>query len=721
MTPGGRAAWGLALCALAPAAAGQQTATGPGSAPAAELAPVVVTATREADEALQVPAAIDVIDARQLSLAQPRLQLSESLQRVPGVVARDRNNYAQDLQISIRGYGARASFGVRGLRLYTDGIPATMPDGQGQVSHFALESAQRIEVLRGPFSALYGNSSGGVISVFSADPSRSPQLSLGQVLGSDGLRRSSVSAQGPLGTAHGVALDAGLLESDGYRDHSAARRLGGQALFKGGWREGTRYTLLVNHVDLRADDPQGLTSAQLDGDRRAASAGALAFDTRKTVTQTQAGLALQQDLSLSQGLALVLHAGQRDTFQMLSVPVAAQGNPLSGGGAIDLAREYGGIDLRWQWAGDVAGKPASLSAGLEHQFADERRRGFENFIGAQLGVVGRLRRDEGNRVSGRDAYVQADFEPGERWRLNAGLRRSRVRFESDDDYVQAGNPDDSGQRDYGETSPVAGVLFRATPSLSLYANTGRGFETPTFAELAYRSDGGSGLNAALRPARSRSHELGLRLRREGLDADLALFQSRTRDELVVVSNQGGRSVFGNAADTRRRGLELSLARRWDEQWQFAAAYTWLDARYLQDVPGCGSPPCAPGDRLVVAGRQLPGLSRHYAWAQLRWQPRAGTDLVLEGRHASRVFANDANSAGAPAYTSVDLGLERRLHWGPRGLRVFARVNNVFDREVIGSVIVNEANGRYFEPAPGRHWLLGLSLDLATRKDAPDGD
>lgn len=675
---------------------------------------VVVTATREADDALQVPAAIDAIDAGELQRAQPQLQLSESLQRVPGVVARDRNNYAQDLQISIRGYGARAAFGVRGLRLYSDGIPATMPDGQGQVSHFALESAQRIEVLRGPFSALYGNSSGGVISVFSADPPETPRYGLGQVFGADGLRRSSVSLRTPLGDAHGTTFDLGQLETDGYRDHSAARRVGGQALFKGRFGATTRYTLLANHLDLRADDPQGLTATQLDGDRRAASAGALAFDTRKTVTQGQVGLKLDHDIGVDHGLALVLHAGQRDTFQMLSVPVAAQANPLSGGGAIDLARDYGGADLRWQWAGSLAGKPATLTAGIEVQRADERRRGFENFIGTQLGVVGRLRRDEDNRVTGRDAYLQADWEPAERWRLNLGLRHSDVRFRSDDAYVVAGNPDDSGAIDQADTSPVAGVLFRATPWLSLYANTGRGFETPTFAELAYRNDGLSGLNTALKPARSRSHEIGLRLRRDRTDAALALFQSRTEDELVVVSNQGGRSVFGNAATTRRRGAELSLATELASEWHFATAYTFLDARYLDDVAGCGAPPCAPGDRLIVAGRQLPGLSRHFAWAELRWQPREHTDLLLEARHASRVFANDANTAAAPSYASVDLGVERRLRWTGGDLRLFARVNNVFDRTIIGSVIVNEANGRYFEPAPGRHALIGLSLGFEPR-------
>ncbi len=697
-----------AMLLLAPLVQAQAPAPEP---PPPQLGTVVVTAARQAQDALEVPAAIDVITDEMLRRAQPQIHLSEALVRVPGVVVRDRNNFAQDLQISIRGFGARASFGVRGVRLYTDGIPATMPDGQGQVSHFGLESAQRIEVLRGPFSALYGNASGGVISLFSADAPDVATFGFGQVLGADGLRRSSVSWHAPWGAqqSNSALLDLAQVDSDGYRDHSRARRQNGQGLLKGTLGSAGRYTVLVNHLDLRALDPQGLTAAQLDGDRRAASAGALLFNTRKTVQQTQLGAQLEYDLSPAHTLAATAYTGTRDTAQMLSVPVAAQAYPLNGGGAIDLARDYRGADLRWRWDTALAARPFAITVGLEQQVSDERRLGFENFSGAQRGVLGALRRDERNRVTGRDAYLQAEWEPAERWRLNAGLRRSEVDFRSHDDFVTASNPDDSGGVDYQRTLPVLGVLYRATPWLSVYGNVGAGFETPTFAELAYRGDGLSGLNDTLSPARSTSAELGLRARREGLDAAVALFHSRTRDELAVLSSQGGRSVFGNAGAAQRRGAEFSLAAELAPDWYFSSAYTYLDARYREDVAGCGAPPCAPGSLLIERGRQLPGLSRHFLWTQLRWQLAPGMDLALEGRYAGRVFANDANSEAAPSYASFDLSAERQFAWGGLQWRAFARLNNALDRDVIGSVIVNEANRRYYEPAPGRHWLVGINV------------
>jgi iron complex outermembrane receptor protein len=687
-----------------------------------ELAPVLVLGERETADPLAVPAALDRIDARELARARARLQLSESLQRVPGVVVRDRQNQAQDLQISIRGYGARATFGVRGVRLYTDGIPATMPDGQGQVSHFALEAAERIEVLRGPFSALYGNASGGVIEVFSAPPPEALETAAGIVAGTNDLWRVSASVRGPWPSAAcgsgggrngsssrlgagpywddgcgGYRLDAVRVEGDGYRAHSAYTRDAVQALLRGG-AAATRWMLLANTLDLQAQDPQGLTAAELALDRRAASPNALRFDARKQVEQRQLGGGFEHDLGDERRLALRLHAGRRETAQMLAVPVAAQAAPSSGGGAIALERDYRGADLRWQLErGDF-----SLVTGLAAETADEHRRGFENFVGERLGVVGALRRDEDDRVDGFDQYLQLGWRPAQRWHLALGARHSRIAFATRDRYVRAGNPDDSGRLAYSRTTPVAGLLWRVTPTLSAYANAGRGFETPTFAELAYRNDGGSGLNTALEAARSQNFETGLRARGERHAWSAALFESRTTAELVVAANQGGRSVFANAGLSRRRGFEFAAQGELAPAWHYAASYTWLDARYRSDFQLGGAAP-------IEAGRRIPGLARHAAWAELRWSPRQQLDLMLEARAVAPVFADDGNRAAAPGYASFDLAAEHRFALIGCEARVFARIENLLDRDYLGSVIVNDANGRWFEPAPGRGFVLGLQL------------
>jgi iron complex outermembrane receptor protein len=630
------------------------------------------------------------------------------------VAARDRQNLAQDVQLTIRGFGARTTFGVRGLQVFADGIPATMPDGQGQVSHIPLQALARVEVLRGPFSALYGNASGGVIEFFSADPSRRLAAGAHVAVGSDALWERDAWLSGPWSAQGdgGYRIDAGRLDLGGYREHSRARRDTLQARLVADARPGTRVALTINSFDLHADDPQGLSLEQALRSPRAASAGALAFDTRKRVRQEQAGLRVEQSLGPHTVVTLSTWAGTRWTFQMLSIPVDAQSAPGSGGGVVDLAREYSGADLRWRGEATLGGRPASLVIGVESQRASEHRRGYENFIGDQLGVVGALRRDQQDTVASHDAYAEARWTFLPRWTATLGMRRSRIDFDSDDAYLAPGNPDDSGALHYRQATPVAGLLYAPAAGLEIYANAGRGFETPSLSELAYRADGGSGLNTRLRPSRSDNGEIGLRRERHGHDLGLAVFASRTRDELVVASNIGGRSTYANAATSDRRGWELSASGPLSTRWRYALAYTRLDARYRGGFSTCRAPPCTVPEPVVADGNRIPATMPQSLWAQLRWGPRQDLDLFVQGHAYGRVYADDANTAHAAGYATLDAGVERRWHVGPLTLEGFARIDNLLDRHAIGSVIVNEGNGRYFEPAPGRGVVVGVSLEPA---------
>jgi len=656
---------------------------------------IVVVGQRHVD----APASVDVVDAGEIPAA-PATSVSGALRRIPGVVARDRQNLAQDVQVTVRGFGARTTFGVRGLRIYVDGIPASMPDGQGQVSHVPLAALDSVEVLRGPFSALYGNAAGGVLQFSSKPPAEAAAFGLDGAAGAHGLRRLDASWSGPWQEdglpEGGYRLDAGRLESDGWRRHSAARRDIAQARLTLESAAGTRFAFTANAMDLAAQDPQGLTMAQAREDPRAASAGALAFDTRKTVRQRQAGARLEQDFGAPGVLAVGLHAGQRNTWQMLSVPAAAQAAPGSGGGVIDLDRDYAGLDARWTFDGMLGGRPYALTVGTELQRSSEHRLGFENFVGSDLGVVGRLRRDQRDSTTMRDLFAEARWRFAPRWQATLGVRHSEIGFRSLDRYVAPGNPDDSGGLDYAFVSPVAGVLFQPAAGVDLYLNAGRGYETPSASELAYRPDGASGLNDDLRPSRSDSVEAGFRLRRRGHALGFALFDNETRDELVVASNEGGRSTYRNAARTSRRGWELSASGPIGAAWRYALAWTALDARFDD----------------ALGGRRLPGTAARTGWAELRWTPSEGTTVFAAATGSSRVHADDDNTAWTPGHATVDLGIERAWRLGGVPLVAGLRVDNVLDRATIGSVIVNAGGGRSFEPAPGRTLLLTLQLGRA---------
>ena len=653
-----------------------------------------VSATRVERENFAVPAAIDTVGRRAIREDNPRVDLSEALARVPGLVIQNRQNYAQDLQVSSRGFGARTSFGVRGLRLLADGIPATMPDGQGQAATFNLSSADRIEVLRGPFSVLHGNAAGGVIQVFTAEAPDEPTLSGQAFGGSDGMRKTGVQFGGTVGGL-GALVDASRFSTDGYREHSAATRDHLNAKFRMGFGEAATLTVVANALDQPGtQDPLGLTAAQLASDRRQAGTNALAFDTRKNIRQSQLGLALDAALSPQLGLNARAYGGDRQVTQYLAIPLAAQASPTASGGVVDLDRGFAGAAIRLSRGVRLAGEPATLSVGADYDRMAERRTGRVN----DAGVAGALKRDEDNVVDSRDAYVQLEWQPRERWSLLAGLRHSRVRFSTSDYFVAAGNPDDSGNLRFARTTPALGVVFKADPALNLYANYGRGFETPTFAELAYQPNGATGLNLALSPARSVHREAGLKARLgETGRVNAAVFRVDVDDEIVVAGSSGGRTIFANAARTRRQGFELA----WEQRvgaFEAALAWTVVDARFAGAAPGAAA----------AAGNRLPGVPPSSLFAEVVWRPAgSGFHAGVEVRRSSQVFVNDANTEAAPGYCVWGLraGLEQR----GRGWRIaqFVRVENAGDRRYVGSVIVADANGRFYEPAPARRVVAGI--------------
>lgn len=666
------------------------------------LPSVVVSAGRSAGDASQVPASVDVVAVDAGLSARPLVGLSDVLGGVAGVTVRNRQNYAQDEQISIRGFGARATFGVRGVRLYADDIPASMPDGSGQVSHFNLDGADRIEVLRGPFSALYGNSSGGVVALYSAQGREPDRWRATLRSGSDAFWRASVDGRGQAG-GMGYNLALSRFRSDGFRRHSAARRDSGNVRLD--WElDGTRQlTFVANAVDMPdIQDPLGLTWQQAQAEPRQAVANALLFDTRKSVRQQQLGAIFRQDFAAAHSLRALAYGGNRQVEQFLAIPAATQNNALHSGGVVDLDTDYHGADVRWQFDGDVAGRPLALVVGLSTDAQDQTRRGYENHVADVLGVKGALRRDERNRVESMDQYVQLDWRLADRWSLLAGARHSSVRFESDDRYITATNPDDSGRVRYSDTTPVAGLMFHASDTLRLYASQGRGFETPTFAELSYRVDGGAGLAFDLAPAKSRNRELGAKWQpTQHVSLDAALFRADTDDELATARNSGGRSSFQNVASARREGVELGMDAQLAEPWRLRLAYTRVEAEFRSPFLACTGTPCLVPNTLIVAGSPIPGVPRSQIFARLAYEEgawRVAWDVARTGT----TVVNDIATQTAPAFTLA--GIEGSRDFG--ALRVFARIDNVSDRAHISSVIVNDGNGRFFEPGPGRQWQLG---------------
>jgi len=702
----------LAAAATPAAAATRAAAAGraANAAGADQLADVVVTATRRPERSFDLPVSIDRVEGRTLREGQLAVNLSESLVRVPGISVQNRQNYAQDLQLSVRGFGARSNFGVRGVRLYADGIPGTMPDGQGQFSHFDLESADRVEVLRGPFSALYGNSSGGVLALFTADGPPGLGVDGTAAAGSLGTRRYALKGGGDSGTVNYVA-DAAHFETDGYREHSHAERNNANLKLRFVLDARTTLTLVGNAVQTPdVDDPLGLTAGQLASDPRQAGTNALLYDTRKRLSQEQLGATLTSALTDVNDFSVTVYDGRRRTTQFQAILTSAEANPAHPGGVVDLGRNYRGGDAHMTSRANPGDTPLALTVGFSYESLEEARRGYLNYVGAQLGVIGALRRDESNRVSAADQYAQLEWEPSTRWRAIVGLRYSDVDLTLRNQLAVA-TPVSTIR--YEATSPVAGLTFRASPTLNVYAAYGRGFETPTLNDLAYRSTDATlpGPNLGLAPARSNNYEVGVKAGSERLRIDTAVFYIQTRDELAVQANAGGRSVFENIGSTERKGAELGLDARWDHGISARLAYTYIRALTTAPYTSCAGLPCPSATtRIVVpAGSRLPAVPASQLYASLSWRaPVAGFSATFETLGRAQIYADDRNSAAAAGYwaTNLRIGLSQaRPGWT---FSETARVDNVTDRRYVGSVIVNESNSRYFEPAPGRTAYLLLS-------------
>ena len=658
-------------------------------APPVTLDSVVVSATRWEARGFDAPASIGSVERDTIREAGPMVNLSESLNRVPGVSVLNRQNYAQDLQLSIRGFGSRSTFGIRGVRLIVDGIPATTPDGQGQASNVSLASASRIEVLRGPLALLYGNAAGGVVQVFTETGAPAPTLTLMGSAGSFGARREGVAYAGTEG-AHRYILDASHFATDGYRDHSSASRDQLNGKWSWQWSGATRLDTVVNFVDQEALDPLGLTRAQWQQKPRQSPAIAYTQDASKTVRQKQAGTVLEHRFDEGTTFSARLYIGRRDLDNKLSTPLAAQLPPSSSGGIVSFDRLYTGAGV--QLARRVAlaeAISARLLAAVELDRMRDDRQGYIN----NAGVRGAVRRDEDDLVGNTDALLQGSLDFGERWSTIAGVRFSRVRFETRDRYIAPGNPDDSGTLVYRAANPAAGVTWRAAPNWNVYSNVGRGFETPTFTELAYRNNA-SGLNSDLRAARSSHREIGAKWRATPAHSlDAAIFDIRTSDEIVVDTNVGGRSTFRNAGSTTRRGGEVSYAGRFGESLRGTVALTALAAKFGN-------------------GDHLPGVPGRNAFAELVYAPRtplAGFHAAIEVVHIGKIYVNDANIDFAPPATVLNLRVGLRARVGAIEIEPLLRLDNATDRRYAGSVIVNEANSRFFEPAPTRSWLAAVTM------------
>ncbi len=668
---------------------------------AVALPAISVSAARTTLPLVKVARAVQILDRRQISAARPTWGLDEALGQVPGVFVANRYNFSLDQRISVRGFGSRSAFAVRGIKILVDGIPQTLPDGQGQLTNLEQGDVDRIEVLRGSASALFGNASGGVISIWT-DPVPPPRVredvrfvaGWAERRGGRTWNKWQSTTGLPVGSG-GAELSVSRLAYDGERDHSAAdlRNLNARLRLP----LGTGWLLsMVAAVgdDPRADNPGALTLAELQANRDSAPAVNLSSHAGKDVTQAQGGATLRHPFATGGEVGVTVFGLTRalknpTTFAYIDLDRRAYG------ARVTLTRPVG----RGRFAPQV-------TTGLDFQRQRDDRVNFGNVAG-RPDTTRAL--DQLEDVTEVGPFVQGAVPLAARLTLTAGLRYDWVQFHVADRLVSALNPDDSGDRLMRALSGSLGLAFNPAPEVTLYASTGSSFETPTTTELANRPDSAGGFNAALDPQTAWTYEVGGRgTVGSRSDWSAAVFQADVTDELISyeVPTSPQRRFFRNAGSARHRGLELGGGLVLLPGLELRAAYTFSNFRYVRYA---FSPDTSPPR--VLDGRTLPGIPKHAVHLTLRVEPRGvrGGWLEVETAGTSSTLVDDTLSLRTSPWwtTNVRLGWTGRL--GSTSFQPFVAANNVFDRLYVGSVVINAARGRYYEPAPGRNLYLGLTV------------
>lgn len=617
-------------------------------------------------------------------------EVTDILTGLPGLQIDSRSNFAQDTRISLRGFGARSAFGIRGIDLLVDGVPISTPDGQGQLSSVQLNRIQQVQVISGPIAALYGNSPGGVISFTTQQPEKSgidAQFSL-----SDQDQQNALINANWRQDNIAVASQMNQYESDTERPHSKAERE--QASIAIYYRSNNDWDWIIKH-DVSRDpllqDPLGLTPQQFEQDPFQENSAAITFNTRKKVDNQQTSISLRKTDG-DRRWQLSLWQSDRDITQYLGFA----GDALtSAGGVVDLNRNVVGVnatltqdffwfDRDWQW-----------SVGSELTKMQDDRQGFVN----NLGVAGDLRRDEKGEVINRDIYNIVQFKPTDNIKTFIGFRYSQLDFSVDDFFIRSNNnnaivnPDDSGEQEFSENAMAVGLEYQFAEDWTLFASTGKGYETPTLTEMAYKTNA-TGLNTDLNSSQNQQVDWGFNFTSEQWLWQISQFYIDTENEIIVDQSINGRTSFRNAQETARKGIEVLNRYQFNDYWLARLSLQYLNAEFTQGEWN---------------NHQLPGLSKKVYQADLTYFPFAKDSLSinLSSSYRDKVATADNNLIFAPSWQVWDFTVQGKAAWSNLGWWV--KVNNLADKTYVGSVIVNQINGRSFEPGLGRQTSIGLRL------------
>ncbi len=659
------------------------------ASPAVEMLETLqVSAARGKRPSLKVPAAVDVLNNDDLSPVSPGIVLNESFQEIPGIFAQNPFNFAQDLRLSIRGFGARSSFGIRGIKVLVDDIPQTLPDGQTQVDSIDPWDIDRMEILRGPSSSLYGNASGGVVSIFTEQGGKEPLNAGASFLGGEyGLRKTRIKFDGTAGKFN-YRVSASHLTLNGFREHSSTEftQMNGKLLFEPDSINDWMFVWRILRSP-RADDPGALTLSEAQNDPRQASAGNRSFDAGEEVDQESLGLRYRRTVGTANEFTLVGHLAHRNFSNKL---------PFTDGGATEFERLAPGAGIKWDSSGKLMSRPNRFLAGLDFFLQRDDRKRFDNLSGTR----GDSTLDQIESVATVGYYIRNDFELGEKWIAVAGARYDWVDYKVEDAFLSDG--DQSGSQTLTQWSGTAGLVYLLSKRWSLYGNYSTAFEVPTTTELINSPSGLGGFNSNLKPQQSFSREIGIkRAFHNGFSFNVAAFLIRSEDELIPfeLSSSPGRAFFRNAGESKRIGLETKATAELFARASVKISYTLSHFEFDS---------FSTGD-VNFEGKQLPGIPKHRLFASFRYCLPGDGYFQFNLNRVGEIFVDNENSLENPSYVLAHLRLGKKGQIRKLRYSLYFGVSNLFDQNYNANIRVNSSRGRFFEPGAQVNVYGGLDL------------
>ena len=647
-----------------------------------ELDEIEVTATRLDSTLLRSSRSVSIIGKKEIQNATQLLAMDEVLAGVPGLYMQNRYNFAQDLRVSLRGFGARSAFGIRGIKVIVDGIPETLPDGQAGVDSIDLGSASRIEVIRGPSSSNFGNASGGVIAIETETGNDPGFVQTTIATGDLGYSKFQLKSGGKTENMN-YLINFSKQELDGYREHSVSEGSLLNAKFGFNLSEIDRLKLSLNYTDQpKSQDPGGINLSQVNTDRKSARDRNLSYDAGESLNQKRIGLVYERDHS--DGLLTVRnYYVTRDFSNKL---------PFKNGGSVNIDREFYGFGMQYQF-GESLPENFSLTTGFDTDRQDDDRKRFNN----DSGKLGSMSFDQQEKVNSNGLFVQSRYDVGN-WSISSGIRYDEVKFDITDRFLS--NGDDSGEIEFDAVSPSFGLNY-VMENGSIFTSISSSFETPTTTELANPNASG-GFNALLKPQEAKNIEIGYKSVKNNIYHEIAVFNIDLNDELVPYELEEfpGRTFYSNVGKSSRKGVESLVSWSVKPNLTVDASYTYSDFSFDSFIDK---------NNKDFSGSKLPGLPESFAYFGIRFENENGLNMNFNLNYSGDLFANNANSVKVQAYTVSNFRLSYNINKGDWKILPYMGINNIFDTEFNSNIRINAFGSRYYEPAPERNSYLGITF------------